>query len=310
MKNDTTQARIRADGRRCTTLGVAALTLTAGWSLLMATRALAQPLEGAPLPPGTRAEQNEDAPPPGPPGAREFEGDDEWRAAPDQAPAMGRARRGDGFGRGMDPRPDGPPRARRFRDPGRVRGFVEEHFPQMFGELNRLRIRDPQRCEQHWSQITPEIEELMELSEREPEVGLLAIRERRLDMRSHMLARRYRQTADEFRREELRDEIRRVCAEALNCRLQRREREIRGLETRLSELRDRHAEARRMREEIIEREVERRLAGPVVRPGAGPHRGRGPARGSGWGRDWDRENPGPRPQDQPSGSERDADERP
>jgi hypothetical protein len=153
-----------------------------------------------------------------------------------------------------------------------IAAFVEERFPMMFLELERVRMRHPQRFERRMRRIAPEMREMMELMETHPERGALRIQERRLDIQKRHVASRYRSTDDPQKRERLREEFRRLCAESFDCRHQRRAIEIRELEARIKEFRQRHEEATRTRNRFIDREVRRRLGDPGgPRPDAAEH---------------------------------------
>jgi len=155
----------------------------------------------------------------------------------------------------------------------RVAAFLEEHFPRLFEEMKRSSDRGGERFERRVYRILPEILELMEVMETDPQRGALMIQERRLDMRLHHLARRYRAVDDERQRARLRDETRRLGAEMFDLRHQRRALEIMRLEVRILELKGRHEEATRMRGTLVERFVRERLDERPPRPDDRP---RGP----------------------------------
>jgi len=184
---------------------------------------------------------------------------------PDEARIEPRTRRADGRRPGA-----GGPLGNRL-DPAQrelLRRFIEEHFPQMHVELERLRSEDPQKFMMRMRRIAPEMRRTMEVMEHDPERGALMIHERRLDMDLRRLARRYRHAQGDAQRERLRQRFREVCEEAIDCRHRRRAMEIRELEERITELKQRHAEADRLRDRLVREMVEERLERGERRPGS------------------------------------------
>jgi len=136
-----------------------------------------------------------------------------------------------------------------------IEGFIEEHFPMMYEELRKIKIKHPERFERRLRKMAPEIRHLMELIEVDPQRARLVLQERRLDMRIRLAAHRYHTAGNEEERRELREYIHGLVQEAFNCRMERRELEIRDLEARLAELRDRLGMMEEMREARVEREM-------------------------------------------------------
>lgn len=138
--------------------------------------------------------------------------------------------------------------------------FAQEHFPRLYEELQRAKDKHPERYQQRMRRMMPELRHLMELSKTHPERAALSIRERRCDMSMRRLARKYRRTEDEAKRQTLRAEIHELATKSFECRHNRRALEISAFETRLEELKERHEEANEMRSRIIRRMVEDRLS--------------------------------------------------
>lgn len=164
-----------------------------------------------------------------------------------------------------------------------VEAFIEEHFPDLFDELAELDRRRPKMFEQRMRGVAPQMLELMELAQRDPERAELAIRERTLDMKLRLLMRRNRQAEQDANREELQTRLRAIIGELFDCRLERREMEIRDIEDRLSVLNARLLKDRVNRAELIDEFVEDHLK-------FGPRRRRPPD---------DRDRPRDRPLDRP-----------
>lgn len=147
--------------------------------------------------------------------------------------------------------------------------FTEEHFPQMYSELQRLRERNPKRYEKRIADIAPRILRIMETMGTDPEEGSLMVREHRLGFNIRRLSHQYRRATDEGKRSKLRDEVRKLCAEEFDCRQTLRERGIRSMEARITELRDRHKETAAIRDRLIDGAVRHHLDEPARRRGHG-----------------------------------------
>ena len=164
----------------------------------------------------------------------------------------------------------GPPPGlwRRMSEPERQRvvEFIEEHFPRLYIELERHKERKPQAFARQMKRVVPEMLRLMEMMEVHPERGTLMIQERRVDMEIRRAAQQYRSARKEEKRSRLRDRMRDLCGQAFDCRHRRRELEIRELEGRLEELKQRHDQAAEMRKKLIEQQVKERLDRPAPRP--------------------------------------------
>jgi hypothetical protein len=220
--------------------------------------ALAEEKKPAPPPKDVPVLHGEEEPAPAPPRAEGKPGVPEH---PPQPPGQPRGQRpGErqhppGFWRRMPP-----------QERARLEAFVEEHFPRLYLELERHKDRKHKDMPRRIRRIMPEMLRLMEAMETHPELGTLMIQERRIDMDLHRLVRQYRTCEKEEKRARLRKQVHERCARAFDIRHQRREIEIRGLEVRIEELKQRHAQAAEMRKKLIEREVKTRLDRPVPPP--------------------------------------------
>ena len=140
-----------------------------------------------------------------------------------------------------------------------VLDFMETHFPKMGEELERVRTQSPERYERRMRRITREMMELMEVLEENPERGALALEQRQLHVQIRMLSRKYHRTTDPQVAGQIRNEMRKAIGEAFDIRHQLRGMTMEELESQLVELRQRHERAPNKRDEIITRELERRL---------------------------------------------------
>lgn len=199
-------------------------------------------------------------------------GDDEPSAAPAEGYREPEERRGEqaprrpGFRRGPREGRMAPPPGlwRRLNENERehVQSFVEENFPRMFLELERLKNRSPERYERRMARVAIGMRELMEVMEISPERGELMLQERQLDMEIRYRVTQYRRTKGEGKRARIRRELTQLCNEAFECRHRRREFQIRELEARLQGLHRRHEQQMVMREQLIAQEVRNRLNEP------------------------------------------------
>lgn len=168
-----------------------------------------------------------------------------------------------------DERNDGPPfQWRQMPEPERqkLKHFIGEHFPRLALELDGLRERAPQRFERRMMRIGAEMRRLMEMVERDPQRGLMMIRERQVAIQLRQLAMEYHNSSDDARRTELRGKIADAVSEEFQVRMERRRAEVRQMETKLAELRGRLAETDSLREDLISRRVRELLEKPPPFP--------------------------------------------
>ncbi len=205
------------------------------------------------------------------------------------------------------PRPPGGPDGPDSRPPfqwrrlpeaerAKLKRFIEEHFPRLALEMDGLRERAPQRFERRMMRIGPEMRRLMEMMERDPQRGLMMIRERQVAIRLHGLVMDYHDTSDDARRAELRGKIQDAVSQEFQARTERRAAEVRQMEAKLAELKGRLSEMDSLREDIIARRVRELLEKPPPIPR--PDRPDGPD-----GFDGPGDPPDPRPDPGPSEQE-------
>ncbi|MFQ5414046.1 MAG: hypothetical protein ACE5E6_06265 [Phycisphaerae bacterium] len=137
--------------------------------------------------------------------------------------------------------------------------FLADRFPDMAEDLEVLRNRHPERYDRRMKRIAWDIVRLMDLCAHNPDVGRLAVEERRLDLRARGLARRYRNTDDAALRQRIRNHMRETIAAMFDLRHERRSIEIEQVRQRVHELERRHEEISRHREEMIDHETQERL---------------------------------------------------
>lgn len=134
-----------------------------------------------------------------------------------------------------------------------IMDFMEEHFPRMVVDLDKVKESAPQRYERQMERIAPEMRRLMDTRERDPARALVLIRERQVGLQLQEMARNYRASEDSAEKARIRKSIRELAAQEFDNRLERRNMEVRQLETRLEELKSRLAEMKSVRDEMLDR---------------------------------------------------------
>ena len=190
------------------------------------------------------------------------------------------------FGQGRPglPGPGGRPRPwGEVPEPERdqIQRFIEEHFPRMYVELQRLKSGDEPRYMRRMTHIAPPMRQIMEAMRTDPQRGALMIRERQLDFEIRQTVAQYHQAEDEAAKERIRAHLEEVCGKVFDCRSERRQMEVRELEARLTELQTRLSESEKMRPALIRQRASELLERPAPRPGGeegrdGPPRPDGP----------------------------------
>lgn len=184
----------------------------------------------------------------------------------------------DGFGPRPDDRgPGGPdrfgPRGPRERRMGamlwsrlneeereQLREFIAEHFPERFEEIQQLEANQ-ERLQMHMGRILPEMMRLRELSERDPQVFEMRIREIRGEFRLRQIARQLRFGEGDTDRTALEKEARQLIEQQFDLRQQRMEAEILRLEKKIAQLRAGLEDRAASREVEVDQALERLTSG-------------------------------------------------
>ncbi len=182
---------------------------------------------------------------------------------PEDGP-RGQFRRGAPDGPGEGPGGRGPVPWQRLAEPekARLKRFVEEHFPRLAVEMDKLRQTSPQRFERRMTRIAMEMRRLMEVMERDPGRGTAMIRERQVAFQIHQLAMEYHESKDDAQRENLREKLEEAVTSEFQVRMARRAEEVREMETQLVELKGRLSEMKSLRDDLIDRRVRELLEKP------------------------------------------------
>lgn len=147
-----------------------------------------------------------------------------------------------------------------------VERFMEEHFPRLYVEMQRLKDRDEARYVRRMTRIAPQMREIMETMRADPQRGTLMIRERQIEFEIQQTIARFRSAKDDEARRRIREHLDGMVGKAFDCRNERRQMEVRELEARLNELHTRLSESEKMRPALIRQRVSELLERPAPRP--------------------------------------------
>jgi len=149
-----------------------------------------------------------------------------------------------------------------------IERFMEEHFPRMYVELQRLKGRDESRYIRRMTRIAPQMLQIMEAMRTDPQRGTLMVRERQIEFEIQQTIARFRSAKDDEGKRRIREHLDDLVGKAFDCQNERRQMEVRELESRLSELRSRLSESEKMRPALIRQRVADMLDKPAPPPDA------------------------------------------
>jgi len=149
-----------------------------------------------------------------------------------------------------------------------IERFMEEHFPRMYVELQRLKGRDESRYTRRMTRIAPQMRQIMEAMRTDPQRGTLMVRERQLEFEIQQTIARFRSVKNDEGKRRNREHLDDLVGKAFDCQNERRQMEVRELESRLSELRSRLSESEKMRPALIRQRVADMLEKPAPKPDA------------------------------------------
>ncbi len=147
-----------------------------------------------------------------------------------------------------------------------VERFMEEHFPRLYVEMQRMKDRDEVRYARRMTRIAPQMRKIMETVRTDPQRGTLMIRERLTEFEIQQTIADLRGAKDEEAKRQLREHLDSLVGKAFDCQNERRQLEVRDLEARLSELESRLSETEKMREALIRERVTKLLEQPSPPP--------------------------------------------
>lgn len=149
-----------------------------------------------------------------------------------------------------------------------IERFMEEHFPRMYVELQKLKDRDEVRYARRMTRIAPQMRRIMEAMRTDPQRGALMVRERQIEFEIQQTIARFRSARDDAEKRRIREHLEGLVGKAFDCRNERRQMEVRELEARLSELQTRLSESEKMRPALIRQRVADMLEKPAPKPEA------------------------------------------
>lgn len=126
--------------------------------------------------------------------------------------------------------------------------------------MSRLRERKADRFRQRMRRMLPDIIRMMDVYERDPQMGALMIRERQLDMRVRHAAMKFHRSEDPEEKKPLREQIRKLVGEVFDVQVRRRALEIESLKSRLAELTEQLSAQEEMRDELIKQRAQNVLS--------------------------------------------------
>jgi hypothetical protein len=138
-------------------------------------------------------------------------------------------------------------------DRNSITNFMQEHFPSMIVELDRLKESSPQKFERRMDRVAPETRRLMDVKQKDPKKAAVLIRERQVGLQLQQTARDYHSAANEEDKARFRKTVRELAAQEFDNRLERRKLEVHQLETKLAELKDQIAESETRRDSMLDR---------------------------------------------------------
>lgn len=156
---------------------------------------------------------------------------------------------------GPDRRPPRGPEWSELSDAERkdIESFTQEHFPRMAVELDRLKETAPQRYERRMGRVAMEMHRLMDTMAIDPRRATAMIRERQVGLQLQQLAKDYHAANDDEEKVKIRKRVREMASQEFDNRLERRNMEVRQLETKLAELKGRLSEMESVREDMLDR---------------------------------------------------------
>lgn len=143
-----------------------------------------------------------------------------------------------------------------------IEKFIEDNFPRIYVELHQLKEQNERRFDFRMTRMAPQMKRIMETLKVDPPRGTMMIRERQVEMDIFQTMLQYRQATDGATKDRLKSKLTELATQAFDFRHQRRQDEIRDLETRLDLLKSRLTDSQHMRSELIRRHVEEILQRP------------------------------------------------
>ena len=146
--------------------------------------------------------------------------------------------------------------------PPQVVQFWQEIDPDFLTELRKHAEAHPERRGDVMRKLFAETTKLQEMRQRDPEGFELAVQQRRLDRQVRTLGAELRTAKEQGERERIANELRATLDQLFEVRETLREREIKGLEEKIKELRALAKKRRDHKAEVIEHRI-KQLSGQL-----------------------------------------------
>jgi len=147
-----------------------------------------------------------------------------------------------------------------------IERFMEEHFPRMYVQMQKLKDGDEARYARRMTQIAPQMRHILEEMRTDPQRGTLMVRERQIEFEIQQSIARFRNAKDDAAKRRIREHLEGLVGKMFDFRNERRQMEVHELEARLSELQTRLSESQKMRPALIRQRVEDMLEKPAPPP--------------------------------------------
>ena len=133
-----------------------------------------------------------------------------------------------------------------------VMEYFKNNYPDRLAEMENIKSRDPEQYNRQLSRAFREMRFAEQLKSEDPERYEQLKEEKRLENKSRVLARKYRETYDQAEKERIETELKGILEDAFKYRQMNRNAEIAQLEEKLRELREQNKERMENRDKIIE----------------------------------------------------------
>lgn len=148
------------------------------------------------------------------------------------------------------------------QDQRQIEKFMEDNMPQMFVKLQRVKDQNDEQYARRMKRMGPEIKRLMETMREDPERGSMLLKERKLQFEMRDAVDQYRSAVDDTTKQATKARLYTLAVQAFEKQNERREQEMRELEARVADLKERLDDAKKMKGSLVERRVEEMLASP------------------------------------------------
>ena len=137
--------------------------------------------------------------------------------------------------------------------------FVRDHFPELYGRLQRFQSSDPGAYDRAVRRLTFPMLHMMRVSKNDPQLAEKMIAEHRVELELADLQSRYAAQTTNADREQTRSQIRQLVEKRFDLRQQRLELEITNMQKRLDQARSHLTQQAASRPQLIDADVKRMI---------------------------------------------------